>query len=245
VQRNNLFFSAFRARTLLARAGHRASRELVLMDPREGRDRIFEVVMLPLPSADGRSEDSLFVLRDVTDLGGANHELEILAARASAAEHEARREADRLSAILDDVAVPVLVTDRRTDVTLMTREAARLLTSGTADVVADGETGRIFRSNGLELAGFIQASLLAPRPRRQARLTLVDPGGSRLAVRAVSTRVPDRNDEGATLVTVLHDLTPRLENRKLAQKLRRLNVDLEERIAEATRELASRNTELV
>src|SRR5690606_15583304 len=60
VQRNNLFFSAFRARTLLARAGHRASRELVLMDPREGRDRIFEVVMLPLPSADGRSEDSLF-----------------------------------------------------------------------------------------------------------------------------------------------------------------------------------------
>ena len=53
----------------------------------------------------------LSVLRDVTDLRRASHELERQVQRVRQAEVEATDERDRLNLILENVADPILVTD--------------------------------------------------------------------------------------------------------------------------------------
>ncbi|HET9947461.1 MAG TPA: ATP-binding protein [Longimicrobiales bacterium] len=242
LETNNLYFSAFRARARLETADD-GSRELVLVDPTDGSDLLFEVSVQAFQDLDGPADGSIFVLRNITDLKLATHELEIQVGRAIAAQHREHRESERLNVIIENAGVPILVTDPHAHLILMNREAARLLSVG-----SDAEPRSLphgVPANDAKLAGFINEFLLQPESRREGRITLVDLHEQReLPCLVVSTKILNEHSEPTAVVTLLHDLTQEVENQRLAQELRTLNAQLEGRVREATRELAERNAQL-
>ena len=244
VEKNNLFFSAFRARGLLESARLPTPGELLLIDPTDGSDLMFEVFERSFERADDGTESTAFVLRDITDLSQATTELQVQVGRSVAAGHRARRESERLNIIIGNAGVPIFVTDRQSNVVLMNAEAERLL-EGRRGVPGSPPRLHDIQANAARLAGFLSEFFLQPRLRRERRLSMIDPdGGHEFPVSALSTKILDEHDQPTAAVTVLHDLTQEVENRHLAQELRRLNVELEGRVAAAIRELADRNMEL-
>jgi signal transduction histidine kinase len=245
VETNNLFFSAFRARALLEVDQVVGPRELLLVDPADGSDLLFEVFPLPFHDPESLAESYIFVLRDITDLKVAARELEVQVSRSVAAEHRMRRESQRLNVIIENAGIPILVTDRATNVLLMNREAERLLEASQPDSRHSLRVHDI-RENDAKLAGFISEFLLHSRLRREGHLTLVDPDEAReFPALAVSTKILDERGEPTAMVTILHDLTQEVENRHLAQELQSLNTELEARVVAATAELAQRNAQLM
>ena len=124
IEVNNLLFSSFLTQTLIAGPSDR-SRELNLVDPSDGSDLLFEVIVLPLeisPNEPG----VVSILRDITDLKRALTELEVQFNRSRVAEHRSRSERDRLNVMLENVSDPILVTDESSNIILMNPEADRL-----------------------------------------------------------------------------------------------------------------------
>jgi PAS domain S-box-containing protein len=241
LETNNLYFSAFRARALLEQTGGR-SRELVLVDPTTGSDLLFEVSAQPFGDSEDSTASSIFVLRDITDLKLATHELEIQFGRAIAAQHREHRESERLNVIIENAGVPILVTDPQANVVLINREAAGLLSADASDTASQLPDVRV---NDAKLAGFINEFLLQPNSRREGRLDLIASDGERgFPALVVSTKILDDHGEAIAVVTLLRDLTQEAENQRLAQELRTFNAQLEERIVGATHELAERNAQL-
>jgi PAS domain S-box-containing protein len=239
---NNLYFSAFRARSALEGRGG-PLRELVLVDPTDGSDLLFEVAVLPAHEGGGTSVESIFLLRDITDLKRATRELEVQFGRVLAAQHREEREAERLNVIIENAGVPILVTDAQANLMLMNRDAARLLADAAPLPGRPGSRGT--RDNDARLAGLINDFVLQRHPRHEGRLTLVDPDdGREFPTLAVSTKILNEHAETIAVVTILRDLTQEVENQRLAQELSTINEELSERIAEATRELAERNAQL-
>ena len=77
VEINNLLFTSFLARSVMTGGVLANARELNLVDPDEGADLLFEVLARPLSSAgSGTGDQFLSVLRNITDLRRASHELE-------------------------------------------------------------------------------------------------------------------------------------------------------------------------
>ncbi len=241
---NMVFFRAFLAQGPGGeRTGARPS-DLVLTDPKDGSDLLFEVSVIPLPPLEGAPQGTLLVLRDRTELKLAAAELRIQAGRSDAAEHQAWNESRRLNVIIENAGVPIFVTDRQTNVTLMNREAEHLLEAGPGGGQASPRVHDI-RANDAKLAGFVNEFLLESRLRSERRFTLVDPEEAReFPAVAVSTKILDEHYQPVAVVTVLRDLTQEVENQHLAEELRRLNAELEGRVAAATRELAERNAQL-
>jgi len=219
--------------------------ELALRDPDDGSDLLFEVSVLPLHSAGGTPGGSVALLRDVTELKRKTVELEAQANRSYAAEHQAWQDSTRLNVIIENAGVPIVVTDRNRNVMLMNHEAEHLLETGPGDVRAVLPMGRDIRANEAKLAGFINDFLGEPGLRRERRLTLVDPDEAReFPAVAVSTKILDEGDEAVAVVTVVRDLTQEVENQHLAEELRKLNEELEERVGLATRALEERTVQL-
>ena len=124
---NNMLFSASVFTTSSRRAPTRP--ELLLVDPTEGQDLLFEVLSTPL-KARGRV-GLVSVLRDVTDLRRATEEIEENYRKLRMAEAESRSERDRLDLILDSVVEPDR--DRPSgDIVLMNPPAERLFTVAAA-----------------------------------------------------------------------------------------------------------------
>lgn len=241
VERNNLFFSAHRAKVALAEEG---PRELILVDPLDGSDLLFEVETFPVPESVSTEEGYVFLLRDITELKRAAAELRDQVKRTVAAEHAARRESEHLNVIIENAGVPVLVTDARSDIILMNREAERLV-SPDEDVMAGDVTSQEVRTNGTKLTGQISDFLLQDRQRHAGELRLVDPvEGRTFPARHISTKIVNLRGEPTAVVSVIHDLTDEVENERLAEELQMLNEQLEERIENATAQLAERNREL-
>ena len=126
VEVNNLLFSSFLSRATISGSPSSGARELNLVDPDEGHDLLFEVLTHPLGERVGPDDAVLSVLRDVTDLRRASHELERQVQRVRQAEIDATEERDRLNLILENVADPILVTDRAANIILMNDEAEQL-----------------------------------------------------------------------------------------------------------------------
>lgn len=241
VERNNLFFSAHRAKVALA---EEEARELILVDPMDGSDLLFEVEMFPLPESVSTEEGFVYLLRDITGLKRATAELRDQVKRTVAAEHAARRESEHLNVIIENAGVPVLVTDARSDIILMNREAERLVDPGEEAMAAEVTLQEV-RTNGMKLTGHISDFLLQKRRRRENEIRLVQPiEGRTFPARLVSTKIVNPRGEPTAVVCVIHDLTEEVENERLAQELTLLNEELEERIEDATSELAERNREL-
>jgi PAS domain S-box-containing protein len=242
VEINNLLFTSHLSKQAMGATEPAVSRELNLVDPDEGTDLLFEVLTHMLPSSDSRTVSTVTVLRDVTDLRRAANELERQVQRVRLAEIDAKRERDRLNLILENVADPILVTDDRSNIILMNKEAEQLFE---ADDSANWERAQTVQANDTKFTTFISDfANSAPLARREQMKLHIPDSGTELPVEVVSGKILNRRGEPLAIVSVLHDLTQQVENERLYDELKTFSNELEERIRAATADLAEQNTRL-
>jgi PAS domain S-box-containing protein len=240
IEVNNLLFSSFLTQTTI---GGAAARELNLVDPSDGSDLLFEVIVLPVVT--GQNDLGVVsILRDITDLKRALTELEVQFNRSRVAEHRSRMERDRLNVMLENVSDPILVTDEASNIILMNPEADRLFVlAGDSDT--ESPYAKMVQANDMRFTSIISDFLLQSKRRRVERVELVDPDtGRKLPAEVHSSKILNARGETTAIVSVLHDLTQFSENQRLAGELRALNEQLEDRIRLATIELEQRNKQL-
>ncbi|HEY5060690.1 MAG TPA: ATP-binding protein [Gemmatimonadaceae bacterium] len=241
---NNLLFASFVSKAATTVGHQTGQRELNLVDPDEGHDLLFEVLTRPLAEGVGPEDAVLSVLRDVTDLRRASNELERQVQRVRHAEVTVRGERDRLNLILENVADPILVTDERSNIILMNDQAEQLFQISGPGVRSRREIAAV-RGNDTKFTSFISEFALRDDDARRERVSLIQPhSGAELPVEVISGKVKNARRELIAIVSVLHDLTKQVENERLYDALKRFNSELEERIGEATADLAEQNARL-
>ena len=244
VEVNNLLFTSYLARAVMTGGLQSGPRELNLVDPGEGTDLLFEVLAHPLSGEAEGAGAVLSVLRDVTDLRRAGHELERQMQRVRLAEFEATRERDRLNLILENVADPILVTDDQSNIIMMNDEAERLFQVREGGKRNYGAIQAI-RGNDTKFTSFISEFTLGTAISRRARMALTDPSSGReLPVEVVSGKIINEHGEPSVIVSVVHDLTKQVENERLYEELKKFSAQLEERIRAATSDLEAQNLKL-
>lgn len=246
VEINNLLFTSHLAKTVMGSAPQVSGRELNMVDPDEGTDLLFEILTHELPGEEGASS-VVSVLRDVTDLRRAAGDLEQQVRRARLAERDATRERDRLDLILENVADPILVTDDRSNIILMNRQAEQLFALESAETKGKWPTVRAtaVRANDTRFTTFVSDFTLGPDTARREQMSLVVPETSvELPVEVVSGKVLNQRGEPLAIVSVLHDLTEQAENERLYNELKMFSSQLEERIRAATADLEEQNARL-
>ena len=244
IELNNLLFTSYLAKAMMG-GSTGGARELNLVDPDEGSDLLFEVLTHPLGARVGPQDAVLSVLRDVTDLRRASHELERQVQRVRQGEIKARGERDRLNLILENVADPILVTDEKSNIILMNEQAERLFQVSEAAGLPHPRQLNAVRGNDTKFTSFISEFALMNQSARRERMVLTQPlTGLGLPVEVVSGKISNERGEGFAIVSVLHDLTREAENERLYEALKQLNSELEQRIAEATADLAEQNARL-
>jgi PAS domain S-box-containing protein len=243
IELNNLLFTSFLSKAAMTGGHQSGPRELNLVDPDEGNDLLFEVLAHPLGERIAARDAVLSVLRDVTDLRRAANELERQVQRVRHAEMTVRGERDRLNLVLENVADPILVTDERSNIILMNDQAEQLFQ--TASEPATRREMAAVRGNDTKFTSFISEFALNDEVARRERMSLVHPrSGVELPVEVVSGKVRNERGEPIAIVSVLHDLTRHVENERLYEALKRLNGELEQRVREATADLAEQNARL-
>jgi len=235
---NNMLFSA--ALSTNAVGPHEmARRELLLVDPLEGSDLLFE--LLSSRATDERQGTYVVsILRNVTDLARAKEEIEESYRTLRLAQAEVRDERHRLDLIIDSVADPILVTDQEGDIVLMNEPAERLFTAGKP--ASDAELRRV-HANGAHLTSFVSNVLTRSGEQRyRGEIQLTDPVSGRLApVEGLAGQILSEQGELMWVVTILHDLTETLEKARLFEQLKHASAELERKVQEATAELAEQN----
>ncbi len=237
---NNMLFSAALSATAMERAeGPPGRRELLLVDPIEGSDLLFEL-MSSRAKDERQGTYVVSVLRNVTDLARAKEEIEESYRTLRIAQAEVRDERHRLDLIIDSVADPILVTDEAADIVLMNTPAERLFT---APPEADDAAARRVRANGAHLTSFV-SNLLATsgQQRHRGEIALVEPlTGRPSPVEAIAGTILSEQGELTWVVTILHDLTEAIEKAKLYAQVKKASEELEAKVQEATAELAAQN----
>jgi PAS domain S-box-containing protein len=244
IELNNLLFTSYLAKAMMG-GSTGGARELNLVDPDEGSDLLFEVLTHPLGARVGPEDAVLSVLRDVTDLRRASHELERQVQRVRQGEVKARGERDRLNVILENVADPILVTDEKSNIMLMNEQAERLFQVGEVAGLPNPRQLHAVRGNDTKFTSFISEFALMNQSSRRERMVLTQPlSGLGLPVEVVSGKITNDRGEPIAIVSVLHDLTREAENERLFEALKQLNSELEARIRDATADLAEQNARL-
>jgi PAS domain S-box-containing protein len=235
---NNMLFSAALSTSAV---GHNemARRELLLVDPLEGSDLLFELLS-SLATDERQGTYVVSILRNVTDLARAKEEIEESYRTLRLAQAEVRDERHRLDLIIDSVADPILVTDQEGDIVLMNEPAERLFTAGKS--ATDAELRRV-HANGAHLTSFVSNVLTRSGEQRyRGEIQLTDPVSGRLApVEGLAGQILSEQGELMWVVTILHDLTEALEKAKLFEQLKHASAELERKVQEATAELAEQN----
>ena len=238
VQLNNMFFSAALSRTSLGE-GEPGRRELVLVDPTEGSDLLFE--LLSTTVSDSREGTGIVsILRNISDLRQATQQIDENYARLRVAEAEVRAERDRLDLIIDSVADPIIVTDEEGAISLMNAPAERLFTArpGSGD-----EAQRIVRANDAHFSSFVSGLLsTGEETTRRGEIGLVNPESKQpVPVEALAAKMLSDLGELTAVVTILHDRTEALERVSLYEQLKTASDELEDKVQSATAELARQN----
>jgi signal transduction histidine kinase len=235
---NNMLFSSSLF-TSVQESSQPTRRELLLVDPTDGQDLLFELMSTPVRVRRGEM-GVVSVLRNDTDLRRASEEIEENYRRLRVAEAQTRAERDRLDLILNGVLDPVLVTDADDDIVRMNPPAERLFTVRPGSRSEEAE--RRVRANDAVFTSFVSNLYTGQSLRWRGELTLLDPvTGASVPVEAISGKVATRpGDEGWT-VTILHDLTEAVEKAELYEQVKRHSEELKERVSEATAELAEQN----
>jgi PAS domain S-box-containing protein len=235
---NNMLFSAALSTSAVGMT-EMARRELLLVDPLEGSDLLFE--LLSSRAKDERQGTYVVsILRNVTDLARAKEEIEESYRTLRIAQAEVRDERHRLDLIIDSVADPILVTDQEGDIVLMNTPAERLFNAPGID---DEMVLRRVRANGANLTSFVSNVLTRSGEQRyRGEIQLGDPlTGRPLPVEAVAGTILSEQGELMWVVTILHDLTEAIEKARLYEQLKQASVELERKVQEATAELAEQN----
>ena len=235
---NNMLFSAALSTSAVGN-NEMARRELLLVDPLEGSDLLFE--LLSSRATDERQGTYVVsILRNVTDLARAKEEIEESYRTLRLAQAEVRDERHRLDLIIDSVADPILVTDQEGDIVLMNEPAERLFTASKS--ASDAELRRV-HANGAHLTSFVSNVLTRSGEQRyRGEIQLTDPVSGRLApVEGLAGQILSEQGELMWVVTILHDLTEALEKAKLFEQLKEASAELERKVQEATAELAEQN----
>jgi PAS domain S-box-containing protein len=235
---NNMLFSAALSTSAVAQTDL-ARRELLLVDPLEGSDLLFE--LLSSRAKDERQGTYVVsILRNVTDLARAKEEIEESYRTLRLAQAEVRDERHRLELIIDSVADPIIVTDPEGDIVLMNEPAERMFTvpqfSGEA-------AHRRVQANGAHLTSFVSNVLTGSGERRyRGELQLLDPATGRPSpVEGLAGQILSEQGELIWVVTILHDLTEAVEKARLYEQLKQASAELERKVQEATAELADQN----
>jgi len=234
---NNMLFSAALSRHAIE-GSEFARRELPLVDPNDGSDRLFELMSAPISTPDGMGIVS--VLRNVTDLQLAAQEIEENYRRLRVAETEVRAERDRLDLIIDSVVDPIIVTDANGGMIMTNAPAERLFTASPESPIE--EILRV-RANDAHFSSHVaNLFFLEPGGRFRGELGLVDPKTAvPVPVEAISGKVISEHGEVTAIVTILHDLTEQMEKNALYEELKRASSLLEEKVRDATAELVRQN----
>jgi PAS domain S-box-containing protein len=235
---NNMLFSAALSTSAVAQI-ELARREVLLVDPLEGSDLLFE--LLSSRAKDERQGTYVVsILRNITDLARAKEEIEESYRTLRIAQAEVRDERHRLDLIIDSVADPILVTDQEGDIVLMNEPAERLFNVPPA---ADEAAQRRVRANGANLTSFVSNVLTRSGEQRyRGEIQLADPmSGRALPVEGVAGTILSEQGELMWVVTILHDLTEALEKARLYEQLKEASAELERKVQEATGELAEQN----
>ena len=235
---NNMLFSAALSTNAVSHA-EMARRELLLVDPLEGSDLLFE--LLSSRATDERQGTYVVsILRNVTDLARAKEEIEESYRTLRLAQAEVRDERHRLDLIIDSVADPILVTDQEGDIVLMNEPAERLFTAPRS---ASDPVVRHVRANGAHLTSFVSNVLTRGGEQRyRGEIQLTDPSTGRLSpVEGLAGQILSEQGELMWVVTILHDMTEAIEKAKLFEQLKHASAELERKVQEATAELAQQN----
>ena len=236
---NNMLFSAALSTNAVGMS-ELARRELLLVDPLEGSDLLFE--LLSSRAKDERQGTFVVsILRNVTDLARAKEEIEESYRTLRVAQAEVRDERHRLDLIIDSVADPILVTDQEGDIVLMNTPAERLFNPS-----AGGEMEAALRrvqGNGANLTSFVSNVLTRSGEQRyRGEIQLADPvTGRPLPVEALAGTILSEQGELMWVVTILHDLTEAIDKARLYEQLKQASEELERKVQEATGELAEQN----
>jgi len=235
---NNMLFSAS-IFTSSSGGGGPTRHELLLVDPTEGQDLLFEVMSTPVKIRVGET-GTVSVLRNVTDLRRATDEIEENYRRLRIAEAETRAERDRLDLILNSALDPILVTDPSGNIVLMNPPAERMFTVSQAGNSDEAE--RRVRANDAVFTSFMSGLYASQSLRWRGELSLIDPkSGATVPVEAISGKVLSKHGEDTAVVTILHDLTEAVEKQHLYEQVKRHSEELREKVREATAELAEQN----
>jgi PAS domain S-box-containing protein len=235
---NNMFLSAALASAAMQRSDD-PGRELVLVNPEDGSDLLFE--LLSTPVKDAREGTAIVsVLRDVTDLGRARAELDENYRRLRVADAEMRAERHRLELIMDTVADPIVVADASGEILMMNDPAERLFTVPPGGGAAEQ---RRVSTNDAHFSSFVSSMLLSGSDERwRGEIGLIDPVTGRvLPVEAVAGKILSEQNELTAIVTILHDRTEALEKARLYGELKQASEQLEAKVRSATAELAHHN----
>jgi signal transduction histidine kinase len=235
---NNMLFSAALSTSAVGHS-EMARRELLLVDPLEGSDLLFE--LLSSRATDERQGTYVVsILRNVTDLARAKEEIEESYRTLRLAQAEVRDERHRLDLIIDSVADPILVTDQEGDIVLMNEPAERLFTAPRS---ASDSVMRHVRANGAHLTSFVSNVLTRGGEQRyRGEIQLTDPKTERLSpVEGLAGQILSEQGELMWVVTILHDLTEAVEKARLFEQLKEASAELERKVHEATAELADQN----
>ena len=239
VELNNMLFSAALSRTAVDVPSE--ARELLLVDPSDGSDLLFEVLSTTVE--DPREGTGVVsVLRNITDLRRATEQIEENYQKLRIAEAAARTERDRLNLIIDSVADPIIVTDQAGGTMLMNAPAEELFTL-LPD--ADAAAQRNVQANDAHFSSFISGLLLGetgPGEIRRGELALLNPNsGESVPVEAIAGKVLTETGELTAVVTILHDRREALERARLYEQLKLGADELQARVQAATAELATQN----
>jgi PAS domain S-box-containing protein len=235
---NNMLFSAALSTSAVTRTDL-SRRELLLVDPLEGSDLLFELL-----SSRAKEERQgtcvVSILRNITDLARAREEIEESYRTFRIAQAEVRDERHRLDLIIDSVADPILVTDPEGDIVLMNEPAERIFNVPSSAAEA---TQRNVRANGANLTSFVSNVLTRTGEQRYSgEIQLADPfTGRPLPVEGVAGTILSEQGELVWVVTILHDLTEAIEKGRLFERLKEASAQLERKVQEATAELAQQN----
>jgi len=237
---NNMLFSA----SLFTAESGPTRRELLLVDPSEGKELLFEVLSTPVAIRAGEN-GIVSVLRNVTDLRRATEEIEENYRRLRLAEAATRAERDRLDLILNSVLEPILVTDPAGNIVRMNPPAERMFTFPARRDGREGRGGEVERrvqANDAVFTSFVSNLYAGQSLRWRGELNLLDPRtGATVPVEAISGRVVSKHGEETAVVTILHDLTEAMEKALLYEQVKRHSEELREKVREATAELAEQN----
>jgi PAS domain S-box-containing protein len=239
VELNNMLFSAALSRTVVEAPSE--ARELLLVDPSDGSDLLFEVLSTTVE--DPREGTGIVsVLRNITDLRRATEQIEENYQKLRIAEAGSRAERDRLNLIIDSVADPIIVTDQGGATVLMNAPAEELFTVAT-DAVPTAQ--RTVQANDAHFSSFISGLLLGetgPGEIRRGEIGLMNPNTSeQIPVEAIAGKVLTETGELTAVVTILHDRREALERTRLYEQLRVASDELQMRVQSATAELATQN----